>query len=162
MDVEFNTDLIERKCDCGFAGLPELDGPPNPKHGYRQRCPKCGKFLAWGGRKKQIKEGTVRIFSSQWTPIRLGVSVCQICLRDRMRLGDGLLHSHHIKPIKDGGKDEPSNILVVCTSCHRLIHHQQTYVNDHLKSLYDAADSLEKIKKEYPEIFSKLQSEAVA
>jgi len=34
----------------------------------------------------------------------------------------GTLHAHHIKPLKDGGKDEVGNLLLVCPDCHKRIH----------------------------------------
>ena len=157
MEIEFNRDFLPRVCKrCGFEGIPKPDRK-HDLHGYALYCPSCGIFLAWGGRKKQIKSEGVRSFSTQWTPSRLGIDACQVCLRDKFRLGSGQLHSHHVVAIKDGGKDEPGNIWVVCTSCHRLIHHQRTYVNDHLSPIFEV---LARIKKQYPEIFAHEQVEA--
>lgn len=44
-------------------------------------------------------------------------SWCQSCLRTDQRL---LIH--HIKPIEEGGDNSPSNLAVLCYSCHRLLH----------------------------------------
>lgn len=33
------------------------------------------------------------------------------------------LEAHHIKPISEGGRDEPGNIIMVCPNCHRKLHY---------------------------------------
>jgi hypothetical protein len=45
-----------------------------------------------------------------------------------------VLTSHHVQEINEGGPDVPENIWVLCSSCHRLVHHQRTYLNEHVKS----------------------------
>ena len=44
-------------------------------------------------------------------------SWCQGCLRSDKRL-----LVHHIKALADGGDNTPSNLAVLCYSCHRLLH----------------------------------------
>lgn len=34
------------------------------------------------------------------------------------------LHYHHFVPTANGGKTEPSNIIVLCASCHQILHDQ--------------------------------------
>ena len=34
----------------------------------------------------------------------------------------GILHVHHIVPIKEGGKDESENLVLLCSKHHRIIH----------------------------------------
>ena len=29
---------------------------------------------------------------------------------------------HHLDPVKDGGSDDPENLLALCPTCHRLYH----------------------------------------
>ena len=38
-----------------------------------------------------------------------------------------VIDCHHIVEIQDGGTDTLDNILWVCTSCHKDIHHKRTY-----------------------------------
>ena len=139
--VAFNTTFVERECKkCGHTGQPIDTGVVNEVHGHKLLCAHCGAFLAWGGRDKSIKKTDgERAFSTQWTPKRLGVEECQLCRREKdfVEAGGEKLESHHLRSIKDGGEDKPYNILVVCTPCHRVIHHNQTYYG-HMRALYEA------------------------
>ena len=42
---------------------------------------------------------------------------CQRCGRVGGSVG-GRLEVHHLRPVKDGGGDELSNLTVLCRSCH--------------------------------------------
>ena len=55
-------------------------------------CQKCGKFLA------------MKNEYNMYIPIDCGAEV------------------HHIVPVADGGGDEPSNLITLCTDCHHEIH----------------------------------------
>lgn len=139
--VTFNTTFVERECKkCGHIGQPMDSGEVNEIHGHKLLCPHCGSFVAWGGREKPIKSTDgERAFSTQWTPKRLGVEECQLCRREKsfVESGGEKLESHHLRSIKDGGEDKPYNILIVCTPCHRVIHHNQTYYG-HMRAFYEA------------------------
>lgn len=37
---------------------------------------------------------------------------------------DGELEIHHIKPVAEGGGDEPENLITLCHSCHLKRHEQ--------------------------------------
>ena len=53
---------------------------------------------------------------------------CQIC-KKAYNLEQGFFcDTHHIKPLKDGGKDTSENILVVCPNHHRLLDRSYTEV----------------------------------
>jgi len=41
---------------------------------------------------------------------------CEYCGR---RLSTTAGYIHHIKPVREGGKTTPSNIIVLCGTCHR-------------------------------------------
>jgi len=104
-------------------------------HYSKLSCPACGKYLAFG--KKPANEG--KRGKNKHTPESLGISHCEMCKRPGDRLGSrGVLEVHHVAEVQDGGADIPDNIWVVCTSCHKLIHHQRTYINQHLAHLYTA------------------------
>lgn len=89
-------------------------------------CSRSGTFIKWlanpdkDDRRETTKQKVERSF-------------CAICLRKRSQLGvKESLEIHHIVPLSDGGKDDPLNILVACTACHRLVHWAQLYLNKHL------------------------------
>lgn len=37
-------------------------------------------------------------------------------------IDDGQLEVHHIKPVSEGGGDEPSNLITLCKNCHQERH----------------------------------------
>lgn len=37
-------------------------------------------------------------------------------------IDDGMLNVHHIKPVSEGGGDEPENLMTLCVKCHKEIH----------------------------------------
>jgi hypothetical protein len=100
-----------------------------PHHG-KKICCHCGSFYKWIPKPKNETKRPPNKISAE----DLGISHCQLCGRPRARLGNrGVLESHHVIEIQDGGEDVKENIWIVCTSCHSLIHHQRTYLNRHLE-----------------------------
>ena len=155
-ELYFNTFFVERECPhCHNQVKPVALGKTNPDHGYALNCPACDKFIGWGGKnKKIINDEGKRVESSIWSPKRLCIDYCQICLRPEKFLGKtGKLETHHLLPISLGGEDIPKNILIACTSCHKEIHHRQTYINDHMKPFFDAYIAYQKLKIQRPELF---------
>lgn len=50
------------------------------------------------------------------------------------------LDGHHVVEYSAGGTDDRTNVWILCTSCHRLVHHQRTYLGHyHSRSEEDAA-----------------------
>ncbi len=45
--------------------------------------------------------------------------ICERCSYDKVKV----LAAHHIVQRKDGGSDEPENLLLLCPNCHGEIHH---------------------------------------
>lgn len=43
------------------------------------------------------------------------------------------LEVHHVVEIQHGGEDDPANIWVLCTDCHKTVHHRRTYLYEHHK-----------------------------
>lgn len=37
-------------------------------------------------------------------------------------IDDGKLNVHHVKPVCEGGGDEPENLITLCVDCHKAIH----------------------------------------
>ena len=91
------------------------------------KCHNCNAYT-W-----QPKEGSKNRESKNKHLVKAKcIDYCEWCLRKK----DNLIHpdeliGHHIIEYKDGGlgKDDLSNVLVLCTSCHRLCHWCRTYLN---------------------------------
>lgn len=47
-------------------------------------------------------------------------NTCQICNKTQLQVGK--LQPHRIQRGNAGGKYVPNNILMICKSCHKLIH----------------------------------------
>ena len=106
-------------------------GAEGTPHFAKAVCPKCRAFMPdlWI---KKPENDEKRGKSSRYTPTRLNLSSCEICGRERSFLGKyETLDIHHKTPVSKGGLDEPSNLLVLCTACHRMAHWLRTYLNDH-------------------------------
>ena len=103
-------------------------GPHPGGHYARIECGSCDRFIKWEGKPDSEKKNASRKNQAKLLN-RFGRGFCELCLRP----GDSLplpqvLEAHHIIPVEDGGGDERENIQIVCTACHRLIHHQRTYL----------------------------------
>ena len=46
-------------------------------------------------------------------------STCQVCSRG---IEDVYLQVHHIIPVSNGGSDDVSNLILLCSSCHTTVH----------------------------------------
>jgi len=77
-------------------------------------CAKCNKFIRWlskdeiEGRHKRIKKRILK-----------DIKYCEICLKSNI-----VINEHHILPFEIYPEldDDQGNRLVVCTSCHSIIH----------------------------------------
>ena len=108
----------------------------SPHYG-KETCVICGRFTAF----TKKPENNQKREKGKYKPIDLGISNCQLCQRQGHRLGSrGVLEIHHVIEIQHGGQDIPGNIWVLCTSCHKLIHHQRTYLNSHMKGYFTYSD----------------------
>lgn len=60
---------------------------------------------------------------------RMSNALCQrsVCHRCGSREN---LNVHHIIPVKDGGRREARNLVVLCDRCHTLVEHQQRLIFD--------------------------------
>lgn len=38
-----------------------------------------------------------------------------------------MLHAHHVVPVRHGGSDEFSNLILLCPNCHALVHLSGVY-----------------------------------
>ena len=58
----------------------------------------------------------------------LELGICQLCGK-RFQL----LHIHHKIPIKKGGSNDKSNLIQVCSRCHRNLHNKKIKEEDNKK-----------------------------
>lgn len=105
--------------------------------GGRIICSTCDKFIGWN--KAEHNDG-VRTQSTKFTLEKIlkekgfKEPFCFFCNRIPSQLGTNeVLTIDHIFPIREGGKDEINNINVLCSSCHKLRHWCETYMNLHFK-----------------------------
>ncbi len=127
---------------CNVEITPNYRPRPDTPHDGELRCPLCGIFLGW--QRKQKNDGKRE--RNKWTPARLGIDFCQLCMRPKDRLGiNEVLLPHHIVEIQDGGEDVPENIWIVCTACHSVIHHQRTYLNNHMAVVWQKYEEVKKV-----------------
>ena len=115
------------KCEkCGKHSQGTFIPTPDLIHEGKIVCDHCGAWRTWV---KKTENENKRGKASKYKP---WLDYCQICLREKSRLGlNETLHIHHLMPVSRGGNDDKENILIVCTYCHQEIHSRQTYLNDH-------------------------------
>lgn len=115
------------------------------KHYAKEVCVHCGRFHLF----LKKPENMAKRGKNKFSPEDLGIDFCQMCLRPGDRLGDrGVLEVHHVEEIQSGGEDTKENIWVACTSCHRLVHHQRTYLNEHTRKYISEKELLAYAEKE--------------
>ena len=95
---------------------------------YPGPCAVCGKKFLWpapsplcstcrSAKYKEREKRTNAVGSrKRKVLIQQRGNKCELCG------ATGTLHAHHIKPVKDGGSDNDSNLLLVCPKCHKRIH----------------------------------------
>ena len=136
-----NTEFRSMTCKkCGLVAKPYTNGQAHEVHGYKLFCAACNTWIGWSGKTKALKnERGERQISSQWTAKRLQIETCQCCLRSLEKLGDNEnLEIHHVVPVKYGGADTLDNIWVLCTTCHKEVHHRRVYFNGHMEKFFKA------------------------
>jgi 5-methylcytosine-specific restriction endonuclease McrA len=78
---------------------------------------------------------------------------CQLCERDLKQKGKINLQVHHILPVKDGGSNDPSNLLTLCAFCNQIADSIQRKKNklvclssnhypEYIEALFRAIDGL--------------------
>ena len=106
---------------------PCFDGSP---HYAKMSCGSCGAFVKFLPEPKNNGKRP----PNKHTPESLSVTRCQLCGRpiDMLALYE-VLEVHHVVEIQHGGEDTPGNIWVLCTDCHKTVHHRRTYLYEHQK-----------------------------
>jgi 5-methylcytosine-specific restriction endonuclease McrA len=97
-------------------------------------CADCGRYIKWGvDPKKPLKK---RRSSGQKDLLEsFSNGFCELCLRTETLIPrQQQLEAHHIIPVEMGGGNDKANIQIVCTQCHKLIHHIRTYLGHYGKA----------------------------
>lgn len=122
------TPLTEDICKCG-GSLKFIATPEGPHFG-KLLCCNCGKFSKWVknpnnlGRRETTKHNHI-VENARW---------CSFCGRTRQEIPRRqVFEPHHSIPLEEGGKDEPENIVPLCTACHKLAHWVRLYHFKHWK-----------------------------
>ena len=120
-------------------------------------CRKCNKILLYQYR--ESVKGRWQFFayckhcnSTNWYPLerktesnkrdntdknlikKFGKDYCEICLVPK-DVYPNHFEMHHIIEVQNGGESTADNLLCVCISCHKLIHHQRTYLAHYYNKL---------------------------
>lgn len=131
---------MDKRFECKYCGTTETFIRPRPDtiHGFEICCKQCTKHITWAGKpRNRIKHEKRPPCPS---PDDLNIDWCQICLLPKAFLGAlETLHTHHID---DNPQNcERSNLIVVCSSCHKLIEHQRTYRYNHYIRLFKDSEN---------------------
>lgn len=113
-----------------------LVSPTDTKHYGKQTCANgdCGAFRGWHPKPKP--EGQNTRTDTKKLVEKYGRGFCEMCLRKTKFLPSGTsFEAHHVVEKKDGGDESRLNIWVLCTMCHRQIHHNRTYLG-HYDSMF--------------------------
>lgn len=114
---------------------PDTELTPHLKHYGKAICPECSR--TWWLPKPRSDER--RRQTSRFKIEDLGIECCELCRRPKTMLGHNqTLEIHHKHLLTDGGEDARENIIVLCTACHKHVHWQKTYYNDHYLPFYQA------------------------
>lgn len=87
-------------------------------------CKECGRFLRWVPKPDSSTRRRVKQEAGHWYFEQRGIDFCEACLRPRAALPKGItLTVHHIVEVAGGdGPDQQDNWLLLCSTCHQVIH----------------------------------------
>ena len=108
------------KKPCAYPGCPKLtDGRCCEEH-QRLRDQDYEKYQ----RNPAHKD---RYHSRSWRAIRkMQLSrqpLCEICMKDGRYTAASLVH--HIRPLEEGGTNDPDNLMSLCAACHSRLHSER-------------------------------------
>lgn len=76
--------------------------------------------------------------------IKRDENICRLCINICQ---DGVAQVHHIIPVSHGGIDTPTNLILLCSSCHTYVHQ-----NDWRAFQYDFENYTNHIERRNPTI----------
>lgn len=111
---------------CGSVAEPVLQLEATGLHYARLVCGGCKRYIKFVGKPDELKVKRPAIHRDLVEKYSKGY--CELCLRRKEELRKGqTLEAQHVIEFKDGGTEVRDNIWVVCTPCHKFIHHIRTY-----------------------------------
>lgn len=122
--------MSDRPCPrCDSTETRVILGPHPGGHYSKILCADCNAFKYWGKKPDSEKPKSPRAEVSKTLVQQYSRGFCEICLRPSVELPlPETLEGHHVIPVTEQGTDDRENIQIVCTACHRWIHHQRTYL----------------------------------
>ena len=108
------------------------------KHYAQYQCinPDCGRKGKYAGWVPKPKDDSTRRKSNKKLLKKCDESFrgfCHLCMRSSSVLGrlkpSLQLEVHHVVEVQDGGTDDKSNLWVLCSECHELVHRQRRAFN---------------------------------
>jgi hypothetical protein len=136
-EEEFTDQYTCRYCNGDRAK--RIYGPHPGGHFAKIVCLDCDRFQKWEG-KPESRTGKRRDQAKLLD--RFSKGFCEICLRKTEHIPlPQTLEAHHIIPVEDGGSDTADNIQIVCTPCHKWIHHQRTYFGHYTNSVFPTPEN---------------------
>jgi len=122
-------DRVAFKCgSCGSMGPHEFELMTNGHHYARITCCDCGRFAGWMPKPEHDPTKYRRPSSQRDLVSKFSKGFCELCgLPESLLLKGQSLEAQHVIEYQDGGEPTRENIWILCTSCHRLVHHQRTY-----------------------------------
>lgn len=113
---------------CSTAGPHQEVIEAGGVHYGKWLCVKCGRNLGWIPKPDSDPTKYKRPKSHTDLVSAYSRGFCELCLRKKEDLAKGqTLEAQHVIEYQDGGTSDRSNIWIVCTACHKLIHWQRTY-----------------------------------
>ena len=123
--------------ECG-QDLAVVETPQHKDHWAEYQCANtaCSRFKKHTGWVPKPRDGNRRRKQNRKLLKRCDVSLrdfCHLCTRTSAaldRLKPALqLEVHHVIEVQDGGTDEASNLWILCSECHELVHRQRRAFN---------------------------------
>lgn len=118
---------------CNTSVIPVLQPEKWDRHnGYAFACPQCGVEMGYGGKLRPLLDNNgKRIMGTNFSAIKTSLAHCQLCGRSAAQVEalGGQLECHHAVPVCEGGRDEPSNITVLCSWCHKEAHKRRDFLS---------------------------------
>lgn len=123
------SESISEKCrHCASMGPHPITLVSNGVHYAKVNCVECKRQLRWLPKPDSDPTKYRRPTQHQNLVSDYGRGFCEMCLRKKEDLPKGnTLEAQHVVEFQDGGSNERTNIWILCTACHRMVHWVRTY-----------------------------------
>lgn len=115
------------RCSADLDFNMEFQETPELQHYGKELCGQCGVWLRWVSKPENVG---VRTKTSRFKIKHFAQELCEICRRPRAMLGNNETLEIHHKDVNPDN-DVMENLLLLCTCCHRQVHHNHTYLYLH-------------------------------